>query len=244
MNKKLAACCLLFAVLMFSTTVKGDTILTDPSGTSQWAFENFTNVDDPYVKISQTFRLADTDSHFTSFSLDLNAVVDAFWSIYNTKPTTVQVPDSIYLGFAAYLNVNGVSLSDLGYSTQGTFGTSELELHGGGYDKDIFDVTGEAALERHLVVNLADMPETNELTFTWEVCYSSGFDLFPLLEAQAGYTQWDYCGGGYWSADGVFDIAYDSERNANAATPEPATMLIFGLGLTGLAFRRRFAPKA
>jgi len=249
MNKKLTACCLLFAVLMFSTTAKGDTILTDPSGTSSWAIEHFSNVDTYWdeTKIAQTFRLVDADSHFTSFSLDLDAAVDVWWRIYNLIPTTIQVPDDVYAGFAADLFVNGKNIAGLSYRTDGvTFDTSELVFTGKGDDgvRDVFGATNEDAFTRYIDVDLSGLPETNELTFTWKLGYTNFYDFFPLLEAQAGYTQWDYCAGWLWEVNGAFDIAYDSERNANAATPEPATMLIFGLGLTGLALRRRFAPKA
>jgi hypothetical protein len=223
--------------------------LTDPAGSSQWIFEHFSNVDTYWdeTKVTQTFRLADTDSHFTSFSLDLNAVVDVWWRIYNLIPTTLQVPDNVFAGFSAQLYVNGKVVDGLGYRTDGlTFDTSELVFSGIGESaKDVFEATNEDAFTRHIDVDLSGLSETNELTIEWKLNYSNFFDFFPLLKEQAGYTQWDYCAEWLWDVQGLFDIAYESERNADAdvQTPEPATLLIVGLGIAGAAVARRYRRK-
>ncbi|MDR3233244.1 MAG: PEP-CTERM sorting domain-containing protein [Planctomycetaceae bacterium] len=235
------------ALCSANAAAKAETLLTDPAGSSQWIFEHFSNVDTYWdeTKVTQTFRLADTDSHFTSFSLDLNAVVDVWWKIYNTIATTIQVPDNVnvYARFGGYLEVNGKNLGTLGYGTEGlTFDASEL-VFSGGYNKDVFDATGEAAFTGHIDVDLSSISETNELTFTWKVDSANFFDFFPLLEEQAGYTHFDYCAQWLWDVNGVFDVAYDSARNADVQTPEPATLLIVGLGIAGAAVARRYRKK-
>lgn len=243
MKNQLTICCLLFAILMFQSTAKGELVVLDQaSGTSQWSFENFTNVGNPYAQMSLTMRLADPNARFTSVSLDLNSVADIWWRIYNTQPITIQAPDDAYAGFAAYFKVNGTVLQGLSYRTEVTFDTPELDFTGGGYgNEDYFYTTGADLLEKHLTVNLANMSETNELTFTWEVVYSIGTELFDLLP---GYNRGWYCGGAQWSLDGEFNIAYESESDSpvhnSSTTPEPATMLMFGLGLFGVPLARHF----
>ncbi|GHT36721.1 hypothetical protein FACS189427_08810 [Planctomycetales bacterium] len=228
--------CLTLAVLLFTATAQADITLSQPNGSYNWQFD-FTNADGAkgsetgylFSELSQTFRLTDADAYFTSFTIDINAIADIWFTNYaGPEVRDLPIPDDFTASIAAELFINGQYVGDLGYATSNSlvFNPNNLIYFGGNDVVTTWDPTGEVSLNKSFDIDLSPFGETNELTLTWTVIYSDFTDIFENAKNPN-----DYCMSAYWDFDGAFNISYTTEGGSSISpTPEPASMLIFGLG--------------
>ncbi|GHT26405.1 hypothetical protein FACS18942_03810 [Planctomycetales bacterium] len=210
---------LLAVAAVSQSPLKADVVLSTPSGVYNTTASVNTDQGNG-TSWSETFTLANPDSSFTSLSLD--APLD--YTFTGKAAPSFAVTQGTFAGtinWSAYISVDGEIVKSFTQNDD-----VQIIFDGSTEDGPYFT----AALVQPITGNVGYEFDINPLLLAGKNSVEVTFTLNPAVWTFEGMTQ------GIWYQSntvmtGPISVSWNSE--SGSPTPEPATLLIFGLGIAG-----------